>query len=141
MSFLIMIIIFLTAILAGFLILVYTLSYYSKFLSSYNRINDVIREGRKIIDTMQIHENKINILLSKLEALYDKVVERKIEESRITLRFIDSTIEQERLKLESAAKGPKLEVVEEYIDTVESQEELEQQNGSSEVIETGQGFS
>lgn len=129
MSFLIMIIIFLTAILAGFLILVYTLSYYSKFISSYNRINDVIREGQKTIDAMQIHENKINILLSKLEALYDKVVERKIEESRITLRFIDSTIEQEKLKLESAAKGPKLEVVEECIDGVESQEELEQQNG------------
>jgi hypothetical protein len=107
MSLLVMIILFLIVTIGGFLILVYTLSYYSKFLSSYNRINEVIREGQKTIDAMQIHENKLNILISKLESLYDKVVERQIEEKRITLRFIDSTIEQEKLKLESAAKGPK----------------------------------
>jgi hypothetical protein len=60
--------------------MVVTFNYYNKFM-------DYTRESQRLVDSFQIHENKISILLSKIEGTYEKIKNKEYKHNLVWLNY------------------------------------------------------
>lgn len=51
--------------------------------SFFRRFAEHTREAQRLVDSFQIHENKLNILLSKIQSTYEKIKDKENAHARV----------------------------------------------------------